>query len=165
MSFWDRCLQLAAWSRIGALQMWSAERAILTGEPFDIADSSSRILFTGDINFDSTIRRMWNLGLYRVRFQDSQRTFWQRLGRKFWLKFVQPMLSPEYSSTSSDQPFDELWIEKPAESGRVVADLFADTTKRAEVDWTKAATDWDLPFRKIAPFLQSKEVVVVNLET
>src|SRR3954468_8843902 len=165
MSWRDRCLQLAAWSRIGAVQKWAAQRALISGEPFDIPESSSRVLFAGDINFDSTIRRMWNLGLYRVRFQDSARGLWQRLRRKLWFKFVQPMLSPEYSTTSVDQPFDELWIERPAESGRVVADHFADTTRRAEVDWAHAASDWDFSFRKIAPFLQSKEIVVVNLET
>ena len=133
-------------------------------EPFTNLDNAIHIVFGGDVNFDPTIRQMWNLGLYRFRSKNRRRTFVEKVRRKIWNKFIQPLLSPEYSSTAVDSAFDELSIEKPNRE-HLVPDYFAQGTRPAEVDWTTVATDWDFPFRKISSFLRSKDLVVVNLET
>jgi poly-gamma-glutamate capsule biosynthesis protein CapA/YwtB (metallophosphatase superfamily) len=158
-------LQLAAWSRFKGLQKWSARHLISAETPFAIPDDAVRVLVGGDINFDPSIRQMWNLGLHRVRSSSGERTFSEKLGRKLWNRIVLPMLSPDYHSSSQQYPFDELSMEQPDNGLYRVADNFADGTRRAEVDWNIASTDWDFPFRKIASFLQSRDVVVMNLET
>lgn len=118
------------------------------------------------MNFDPKIRRMWNLGLYRVRPQTTTtRTLPARLKRRLWRKFVQPMLSPEFSSREISKNFEELSLEKPAREEDIVADPFAQRSRPVEVDWAQVGTDWDFPFRKISAFLQERDLVVMNLET
>jgi poly-gamma-glutamate synthesis protein (capsule biosynthesis protein) len=156
---------LAAWSRSNRLQHWSRRRILAKSEPFSVPENATRILFGGDINFDPTIRQMWNMGLHRVRPHTNKRTLPEKVRRKLWRKFVQPMLSADFSSIEIDTAFDEFSLGKPARDSDVVPDRFAQRTCPVEVDWAKVGTDWDFPFRRISSFLRAKDLVVMNLET
>jgi poly-gamma-glutamate capsule biosynthesis protein CapA/YwtB (metallophosphatase superfamily) len=158
-------LTLAAWSRFKGLQRWAARKFPTHAKSFDVPADATRIVLTGDINFDSTIRMMWNLGLHRIRARNGHGSLAAKVKRRFWRKFVEPMLSPDFSAIEAETVFDEFSIEKPKAENEIVEDDFVSRTQPAEVDWSKAATDWDFPFRKISPFLQAKDLVVVNLET
>lgn len=165
MSWRASLLRLAAWSKFKRLQEWSGRRVVAGLKPVAIPEGSTRLVFGGDINFDPTIRRMWNLGLFRVRSNNGQRSFSEKVRRKLWRKWVQPMLSSDYSSIVIDQPFDELSVGKPAKELHQVVDHFAESTRPAEVDWSTVASDWDFPFKRISSFLRKKDLVVMNLET
>jgi poly-gamma-glutamate capsule biosynthesis protein CapA/YwtB (metallophosphatase superfamily) len=156
---------LAAWSRFDGLQRWSRRRVRTKSEPFSVPENATRILFGGDINFDPSVRFMWNLGLYRVRRQTAQRTFRDKVKRRLWRKLVQPMLAADFSSIEIDAAFDELSLDKPTRDEDIVPDHFAQRTRPVEVDWAQVGTDWDFPFHRISSFLRKKDLVVMNLET
>jgi poly-gamma-glutamate synthesis protein (capsule biosynthesis protein) len=158
-------LTLAAWSRFKGLRNWVQRRIASKSEPFAVPKNATRVLFGGDINFDPNVRMMWHLGLYRVSPRTAPRTLRSKVKGKLWRKFVQPMLSAEFSSGAIEAPFFEFSLGKPAREDEIVADHFAQRTRPAEVDWATVGTDWDFPFRRISSFLQKRDLVVMNLET
>src|SRR3982751_5279317 len=133
MSFTRTLIQLGAWSKFRTVRQWSARRMLAEAPPADLPENSIRVVFGGDVNFDPTIRRMWNLGLHRVRSYNGQRTVAEKVRRKLWHRIVRPVLSAEYSSGVQYMDFDELSIRKPTNALHRVPDGFADGIRPAEV--------------------------------
>jgi poly-gamma-glutamate capsule biosynthesis protein CapA/YwtB (metallophosphatase superfamily) len=155
----------AAWSRFPGLRKLAVRRVTSTAREVAIPDTAARIVFGGDVNFDPEIRTMWNLGLQRVNYQTPpERSFGARVKRKLWRRFANRFLSGEYFNPM-DEDFDEFTVGAPDRADVVRPDAFSTRTRRVEVDWAAVGADPDFPFRRIAPFFKSRDLVILNLET
>jgi poly-gamma-glutamate synthesis protein (capsule biosynthesis protein) len=156
---------LAAWSRFRPLRRWMLRRTMRQAPLFSPPESAVRILFGGDINFDPTIRMMWHLGLYTRKTKEPDRRLAARVKRKLWRRLVEPMLARKFYEPDDHGYFPEYSIRRPQRPDEIKPDAFVQRSKAVDLDWASVASDFDFPFRKIAPFLRSQDLVIVNLET
>jgi poly-gamma-glutamate synthesis protein (capsule biosynthesis protein) len=158
-------LALAAWSRFPNVRQSALHRIKDWATDFEPASSSLRVVFGGDVMFDPVRRAMWNLGLHRLDFETPGRTLAKRVRRGLTRRVLQRVLSPDYYSPEGLVPFPEFSVGTPERSDAIQLDEFSSRVEPLDVCWSTAATDFDFPFRGIAPFFNGKDLVVLNLET
>lgn len=156
---------LAAWSRFRPLRRWMLRRTARQAPLLSPPATAVRILFGGDINFDPTIRMMWHLGLYVRKTKEPDRRLAARLKRKLWRRLAEPTLARKFYDPDDHGYFPEYSIHRPERPDEIKPDAFVQRSKAVDVDWRSVGSDFDFPFRKIAPFLRSQDLVIVNLET
>jgi hypothetical protein len=158
-------LRLAAWSRLPRIQQLALRSISHRAVDFEPDPSSPRIVFSGDVMFDPVPRSMWNLGLHAVDFAAPRRTLATRVRGSLRRRLLQRLLSSEYYSPISTAPFREFSIAVPDSPQAIQRDEFSRRVQALNLDWSTIGADFGFPFRKIAPFFTSKDLVVLNLET
>jgi poly-gamma-glutamate synthesis protein (capsule biosynthesis protein) len=158
-------LALAAQSRFPNVRKSALRRITQCATDFEPASSSLRIVFGGDVMFDPVRRAMWNLGLHRLDFETARRTLTQRVRRGLKRRVLQRVLSLDCYSPEGFVPFSEFSAGTPERPDAIHLDDFSSRVEPLDLCWSTVATDFDFPFRGIAPFFKGKDLVVLNLET
>jgi poly-gamma-glutamate capsule biosynthesis protein CapA/YwtB (metallophosphatase superfamily) len=161
----NKLIRMAAWSRFPKLRDLALRRIELRRGDFSPKESSLRMVFGGDVMFDPVVRRMWHLGLHRVDVASPRRTIAARVRDKVRRKLARSLLSPDCCSAKRMDRFVELAIRQPERTDTIQLDEFSRHQKPVELDWSSISKDIHFPFRDIAAFFRTKDVVVLNLET
>lgn len=139
------------------------------------ADSTIRMLVVGDICFDLQIRTIEYLGVYRLKTKEDSATDYDpwrwlspppgmmgRIAGKVRRIWDAARIHPK---TKTLPRFEEFIAMVPENEDRRYVDPYARSLMRFVPNYPAHVSKEDYPFLKIAPFLQSRDFVLANLET
>jgi poly-gamma-glutamate capsule biosynthesis protein CapA/YwtB (metallophosphatase superfamily) len=143
------------------------KRLLQNNKPFSAPQSAVRLIFGGDVNFDPTVRMMFNLGVFRLRDPIPRRTLSRRIRERLWRKVISRVYSPATvrRMMTTNSPFDEFSMEKPVDSSRLGRKYYYLDTDDITSNLPQTSEKYSYPFAKIGSFLRQKDLVFVNLET
>jgi poly-gamma-glutamate synthesis protein (capsule biosynthesis protein) len=156
-------LTLAAWSRIARLRQYALRRLEPPAPPRIGSTGAVRILFGGDVMLDPVIRRpgyFRRLGLRRMDVAAPKATPAARIGRRISRRLLKLLLSREYYSPLMLGAFGEFAASDADRFGQLDP-----LGRQTWLDWNTVALDFDHPFRKLRPLFESRDLVVLNLES
>jgi len=135
------------------------------GEPFTPSEKATRVLVGGDVCFDSEVRTVPYVGAYGSIGTTIAQSILIRFWYKLWKLFCKLALSPRYFSTFIYQPFQELLVKTSQNEKKKLITDACKTREHFSIQYPSEAARFSYPFEKIKPLFQSRDLVLVNLET
>lgn len=159
-------LRIGSYSRFKSISRYFSSIITPKAESFSPSDTATRILVGGDVTFDHEIRNPPNIGINRINCETSKFRTVSKI-RRLFLRLCQKILISRnyYTPLTKYKTFKELMIKNHKNGESSSSDLWNHKYTRFNIHYPPNTSVYSYPFEKIAPLMQSKDVVLVNLES
>jgi poly-gamma-glutamate synthesis protein (capsule biosynthesis protein) len=159
-------LEWATYSRFKSVRDFAWQRLAIETPAFSPPPSALRILFGGDVTFDLESRKTRDVGAYVFWHKPLEHPLLRSLKRKFWNRLCRLLFAPNlFGPAIKLVRFKEPLAITPENAARMGKTPRRHDKSQFDVDSSRSSSDYAYPFQKIAPVMQDKDLVLVNLES